>query len=203
MARYAGPKCRLCRREGTKLYLKGERCEGPQCPITRQHPFPGQHGAKRAKRRTRLSDYARQLREKQKVKRIYGILERQFRVYVGKAKAARGEAGIVLLQKLELRLDNVVYRLGLAKSRAHARQLIRQGKIAVNRQKVDAPSFEVPVSGKIAFAKGTLEIKKNLLIPKWLSWDAKASAGIVRGVPEREHIGQDIDEALIIEYYSR
>ena len=200
MGKYVGPKCRLCRREGVKLYLKGERCEGVKCPITRQRPLPGQHGAKRGRR---PSDYALQLREKQKVKRIYGLLERQFRKYVEEAKSARGRSGTVLLQKLELRLDNVVYRLGLAKSRSHARQLVRQGKFKVDGNKVDIPSFGLAVGNQIGFAGEPLEVRKNLIIPDWLSWDKKGKIGAVKAVPEREQLEQDIDEGLIIEYYSR
>ena len=201
MARYVGPKCRLCRREGVKLYLKGERCEGAKCPITRQRSFPGQHGVSR--RRRRPSSYSLQLREKQKVKRIYGILERQFRKYVDEAKAERGSAGAVLLQKLELRLDNVVYQLGLAKSRSHARQLLRQGKFNVNGKKVDIPSFALSVGDKVGFADKPLEIRKNLIVPDWLSWDKKTRGGMVKSTPEREQIEQDIDESVIMEYYSR
>lgn len=201
MARYVGPKCRLCRREGVKLYLKGERCEGPKCPLTRQRPLPGQHGAKRSRRRP--SEYASQLREKQKAKRIYGILEKQFRNYVEEARAAKGETGVVLLQKLERRLDNVVYRLGLSKSRAHARQLVRQEKFAVNGKKVNIPSFELSVGDKIGSVDKPLEIRKNLIIPHWLSFDKKSNMGTVKTIPKREQIEQDIDEAVIIEYYSR
>jgi len=200
MARYTGPKCRLCRREGVKLYLKGERCEGVACPITRQRSFPGQHGGKS---RRRPSDYALQLREKQKAKRIYGVLERQFKKYVEEAKAARGESGIVLLQKLELRLDNVVYRLGLSQSRAHARQLVRQGKFLVNGKKVNIPSFETAAGDKIELAGKSLEPRKNLILPDWLSFDKRSKIGIVKSAPAREQIEQDIDEAAIIEFYSR
>ena len=200
MARYTGPKCRLCRREGTKLYLKGERCEGVKCPITRQRSLPGQHGGKR---RRRPSAYSLQLREKQKVKRVYGILERQFRKYVEEAKATKGRAGIVLLQKLERRLDNVVYRLGLAQSRPHARQLLRQGKFSVNGKKADIPSFELSSGDKVGFTDKALEIRKNLIIPDWLSWDKKSSTGTVKTLPERDQIEQDIDESVIMEYYSR
>jgi len=200
VARYVGPKCRLCRREGVKLYLKGERCEGVKCPITRQRSFPGQHGAKRARR---PSDYSLQLREKQKTKRVYGVLERQFRKYVEEAKLAKGEAGTVLLQKLELRLDNAVYRLGLSRSRSHARQLVRQGRFNVNGKKVDIPSLRLGVGDTIGFAKDPLEIRKNLIVPDWLSWSKKSKIGTVKTVPEREHIEQDIDESVIMEYYSR
>jgi len=201
MARYVGPKCRLCRREGTKLYLKGERCEGAKCPIARQRAFPGQHGVSR--RRRRPSAYSLQLREKQKVKRIYGILERQFRKYVDGAKASKGNAGAALLQRLELRLDNVIFQLGLGQSRSHVRQLLRQGKFSVNGKKVDIPSFELSVGDKMGFADKPMEIRKNLVLPDWLSWDKKKSVGTVKAVPEREQIEQDIDEALIMEYYSR
>lgn len=200
MARYTGPKCRLCRREGVKLYLKGERCEGVKCPLTRQRPSPGQHGAKRSRR---PSDYSLQLREKQKAKRIYGLLERQFRRYVEEAKAAKGAAGTVLLQKLELRLDNIIYRLGLGKSRAHARQLVRQGKFLVNGKKVDIPSFETAAGDKIEFAQKPLEQRKNLIIPDWFSFDKKSNIGTVKNAPTREQIGQELDEVAIIEYYSR
>ena len=200
MAHYTGSKCRLCRREGVKLYLKGERCEGVKCPITRQRSLPGQHGGKR---RRRPSDYSLQLREKQKVKRIYGILERQFRSYVEEAKLVKGGAGTALLRRLELRLDNAAYRLGLGKSRAHARQLVRQGKFSVNGKKIDIPSFELAAGDKIGFADKPVEIKKNLIVPEWLSWDKKGSIGEVKKIPEREQIEQDIDESTIMEYYSR
>ncbi len=199
MARYVGPKCRLCRREGVKLYLKGERCEGAKCPVTRQRSFPGQHGVSRR----RPSAYSLQLREKQKVKRIYGILERQFRKYVDEAKAEQGNSGTILLQKLELRLDSVVYQLGLGRSRAHVRQLLLQGKFVVNGTKVDIPSFEASIGDKIGFADKPLEVRKNLIIPDWLSWDKKTKVGTVKSIPERKQIEQDIDESIIMEYYSR
>jgi len=200
MARYTGPKCRLCRREGVKLYLKGERCEGPKCALVRRQTPPGQHGAKRQRR---PSEYALQLREKQKVKRIYGLLERQLRRYFNKARAHRGETGIALLQSLELRLDNVVYRLGLGRSRAHARQLVRQGKIAVNGKKVDIPSFSLTVGDEISFKGSPAEMRKNVIVPPWLSWDKKKQCGKVEKLPSRESIGQSIDESLVVEYYSR
>jgi len=200
MARYTGPKCRLCRREGVKLYLKGERCESVKCPITRQRSFPGQHGAKRPRR---PSDFALQLREKQKAKRLYGVLERQFKNYVQEARAAKGETGTVLRQKLELRLDNIVYRFGLAKSRAHARQLIRQGKFLVNGRKVDMPSLETAAGDQIGFTGKVLELRKNLILPDWLSFDRRSKIGTVKAVPAKEQLEQDIDEVAIIEYYSR
>jgi small subunit ribosomal protein S4 len=200
MARYTDPKCRLCRREGVKLYLKGERCEGVKCPITRQRSVPGQHGGKRSRR---PSEYSLQLREKQKVKRLYGVLESQFRRYVQAAQAAKGESGKVLLQKLEMRLDNMVYRLGLGLSRSHCRQLVRQGKFSVNERKVNIPSLEVAVGDKISFAGKEVEIRKNLIIPDWLSWDKRTKIGTVKRLPEREELEADIDETAIVEYYSR
>jgi small subunit ribosomal protein S4 len=162
--------------------------------------FPGQHGAKR---RRRPSDFALQLREKQKVKRMYGILERQFRRYFEKARQHRGETGKVLLQMLERRLDNVVYRLGLARSRAQARQIVCQGKIAVNDRTVTAPSFGLSVGDKIAFTGKDLESRKDLMVPSWLSLDTSQRGGQVKAEPSREDIDQDIDETLIVEYYLR
>ena len=200
MAKYVGPKCRLCRREGAKLYLKGERCDGVKCPITRQRSFPGQHGVKRPRR---PSSFSLQLREKQKTKRVYGVLERQFRKYIEEAKLAKGESGMVLLQKLELRLDNAIYRLGLSKSRSHARQLVRQDKFTVNGKRINIPSLGLSAGDTIEFAKDSLEIRKNLIVPDWLSFDKKGKIGTVKGAPKREHIEQDIDESVIMEYYSR
>ena len=171
-----------------------------KCPITRQRPFPGPHGGKRQRR---ASAYALQLREKQKVKRFYGILERQFRKYVEEAKAEKGQAGLVLLQKLELRLDNIVYRLGLGKSRAHCRQLIRQGKFTVNGRSANIPSLAATVGDKIAPVDSSVEVRKNLILPDWLSWDKRTKIGTVQRQPQREELEQDLDEALIIEYYSR
>lgn len=201
MARYAGPKCKLCRREEVKLYLKGERCEGPRCPITRQRGIPGQHGTSR--RRKRHSDFALQLREKQKLKRIYGVLERQMKNYFAEARLARGGTGEALLQELELRLDNVVYRLGLGGSRAGARQCIRQGKITVDQKKVDVPSYRVRRGQKIGFLGEGLVIRENIVLPDWLFWDKKRNVGAVKKLPSRESIDQDLDEKLIVEYYSR
>lgn len=201
MARNTGPKCRLCRREGVKLYLKGERCEGPKCPITRQRGFPGQHGTSR--RRKRPSDFAIQLREKQKLKRIYGVSERQMRNFFAEARRSREGTGEALLKKLELRLDNVVYRLGLGRSRAEARQRVRQGKITVGGEKVDIPSYRLRVGQKIKLTERLLETRKNLILPNWLSFDKKSGEGLIAKPPPREATDQDIDEKLIVEYYSR
>lgn len=207
MARYRGPKCRLCRREGIKLFLKGERCYSPKCPLERRGAVPpGQHGSKG---RRRLSDYGQQLREKQKVKRLYGVLERQFRRYFKEADRVRKGTGEVLLQLLESRLDNVVYRLGLAPSRSIARQLVSHGHILIDNQKVDIPSYQVkagqtvslsPIALKIDEVKKALK-EKNKKIPAWL--ERRAAVGKMIRLPKREEIEEDINEHLIIEYYSR
>jgi len=206
MAKYTGPKCRLCRREGTKLFLKGGRCYSQQCPVERKGAVPpGQHGFGRR----RLSDYGRQLREKQKVKRIYGILERQFKSYFKKALRVRKESGVVLLRFLELRLDNVIYRLGLVPSRSVARQIIRHGFALVDNKKVNIPSYQVKPGQIISLSGKALNIKpvKEFLKekaekpPKWLS--RKAVVGKVNRFPEREEIKGSINEDLIVEFYSR
>lgn len=207
MARYLDSKCRLCRREGTKLFLKGERCLTPKCPLEKKGAVaPGQHGLKRSRR---LSEYGIQLREKQKAKRTYGVLERQFRRYFKKAFKKRGVTGEALLQLLELRLDNVVYRLGLVPSRSVARQLVHHGHILVDGKKVDIPSYQVkpgqvinlnPKAMKIEVVKKSLAEKKKE-IPSWLQ--KKAAVGKIIRLPTREEIGADIAEQLIVEYYSR
>jgi len=207
MARYLDSKCRLCRREGTKLFLKGERCFSPKCPLEKKGAVaPGQHGLKM---RRRLSEYGVQLREKQKAKRTYGVLERQFRRYFKKAFKKRGVTGEALLQLLELRLDNVVYRLGLVPSRSVARQLVHHGHILVDGKKVDIPSYQVkpgqvinlnPKAMKIEVVKKSLAEKKKE-IPSWLQ--KRAAVGKIIRLPTREEIGADIAEQLIVEYYSR
>jgi len=207
MARYLDSKCRLCRREGTKLFLKGERCFSPKCPLEKKGAVaPGQHGLKM---RRRLSEYGVQLREKQKAKRTYGVLERQFRRYFKKAFKKRGVTGEALLQLLESRLDNVVYRLGFVPSRSVARQLVRHGHILVDGKKVDIPSYQVkpgqvinlnPKAMKIEVVKKSLAEKKKE-IPSWLQ--KKAAVGKIIRLPTREEIGADIAEQLIVEYYSR
>jgi len=207
MARYLDSKCRLCRREGTKLFLKGERCFSPKCPLEKKGAVaPGQHGLKM---RRRLSEYGVQLREKQKAKRTYGVLERQFRRYFKKAFKKRGVTGEALLQLLESRLDNVVYRLGFVPSRSVARQLVHHGHILVDGKKVDIPSYQVkpgqvinlnPKAMKIEVVKKSLAEKKKE-IPSWLQ--KKAAVGKIIRLPTREEIGADIAEQLIVEYYSR
>lgn len=211
MARYIGPVCRLCRREGEKLYLKGERCFSPKCAIERRNQPPGPHGAARAFRR-KASDYGIQLREKQKARRIYGVLERQFRRYYEDAARRTGVTGVALLQYLETRLDNVVYRLGFASSRRQARQLVLHGHITVNGKKVSVPSFLVKPGDKIAVAESSrtspyfVALTKELRsqrAPAWLAVDPRALSGSVLSLPSREQIDTPLKEQLIVEYYSR
>lgn len=207
MARYTQSKCRLCRKEGRKLFLKGERCFSSKCPLERKGAVPpGQHGQKRKKR---MTDYKEQLMEKQKAKETYGVLERQFRIYFKRALAKKGMTGEALLQLLESRLDNVVYRLGFVPSRSVARQLVHHGHILVDGKKVDIPSYQVkpgqvinlnPKAMKIEVVKKSLAEKKKE-IPSWLQ--KKAAVGKIVRLPTREEIGADIAEQLIVEYYSR
>ncbi|MDP2671807.1 MAG: 30S ribosomal protein S4 [bacterium] len=207
MARYTGPKFRLDRREGTNLFLKGKRSLTKH-PISKKGAVPpGQHGNKSSRRK--VSDYGIQLREKQKVKRMYGLLERQFRRYYEAAAKKKGATGETLLQNLETRLDNVVYRLGLAASRAQARQLANHGHIRVNEKKVDIPSFATKSGDVISLSekaqkfelvKEAVEATKDS-VPEWL--ERKALVGRVKTLPSREDIGADINEQLIVEFYSR
>lgn len=200
-------KCRLCRREGIKLFLKGARCFSPKCPIERKGAVPpGPHGTKR---RRRLSEYGLQLREKQKVKRLYGIREKQFKHYFERAKKVREATGEALLQILESRLDNIVYRLGFALSRAMSRQLISHGHILVDGKKVNIASFEVKPGVTVTLSTKGLKIppvkesliKKDVIIPDWL--EKKAAVGRIKRLPKREEIGGEIDEQAIVEFYSR
>lgn len=211
MARYIGPVCRLCRREGEKLFLKGERCFSPKCAIEKRNQPPGQHGLSRSFRK-KTSDYALQLREKQKARRIYGVLERQFRRYYADASRRSGVTGAVLLQYLESRLDNVVYRLGFAASRKQARQLISHGHMTVNGKKVTIPSFMVKPGDRIAVAETSrtspyfVELDKGLKsarTPGWLTVDPRQLSGSVMSLPSREQIDTPVKEQLIIEFYSR
>ncbi len=209
MARYSGPVCRLCRREGSKLFLKGSRCLSDKCAIERRNYPPGQHGRRRGRR---PSDYQVQLREKQKVKRIYGVFERQFRKYFKEAAQRRGITGEALLIGLERRLDNVVYRTGLALSRAHARQIVRHGHIQVNGGRVDIPSYQTSQGDVIAVAPGS---KKNIEIkmaaenataverPNWLQADLDSLEGRVVQLPTRADLDIDVQEQLIVELYSK
>ena len=209
MARYVGPACRLCRREGMKLFLKGERCYGEKCAIERRNVPPGQHGKGR---RAKLLGYGLQLREKQKVKRMYGVLERQFRRYFEKADRKKGVTGETLLQLLEQRLDNVVYRLGFATSRPQARQLVRHGHFTVNGKRADIPSFSVRAGGLVAVRAGSVknpaivyatEEVKGRGIPEWLELDGEKLTGRLAAVPTREQLNLPLQEQLIVELYSK
>src|SRR5499427_6845584 len=209
MAVYHDARCRLCRREGMKLFLKGARCLTDKCAIERRGYAPGEHGKSR---RAKETNYGLQLREKQKARRIYGMLERQFRHFFTKASETRGVTGEVLLQMLERRLDNVVFRLGLAPSHSAARQLVRHGHLQVNGRKVSIPSFQVKAgdevkvrdkSKKLAVVLTTLEPRKGQDLPEWLSLDAAALAGRVLSIPTRGSITVPINEQLIVEFYSK
>ena len=209
MARYTGPVCRLCRREGMKLFLKGERCYAEKCAIEKRNVVPGQHGKAR---KAKLAGYGLQLREKQRVKRIYGVLENQFRRYFEAAARERGITGELLLRKLECRLDNVVYRLGFATSRPQARQLVRHGHFAVNGKTVDIPSYPVGEGAVVAVRERSrkapavlhaMEEVKGRGIPEWLSFDASAIAGRIVSMPTREQINLPVQEQLIVELYSK
>ena len=209
MARYIGPVCRLCRREGMKLFLKGERCYTEKCAIEKRNMPPGQHGKLR---KAKIVGYGLQLREKQKVKRIYGVLENQFRRYFETADRTRGITGETLLQLLERRMDNVVYRLGLATSRAQARQFVRHGHFTVNGRKVDVPSFSLKAGDTLTVRSTSaqnvailhaMEEVKGRGIPDWLSFDAGALTGKVTSLPTREQINLPVQEQLIVELYSK
>ena len=211
MARYTGSKCRLCRREGEKLFLKGDRCLSPKCAFERREYPPGQHGQKRTFRR-KSSDYGMQLREKQKARRIYGVMERQFRKYFGDAIKIKGMTGVYLLQTLERRLDNVVYRLGFAASRDQARQIVSHGHFSVNGRAVRIPSLQLKADDVIAVREGSrkspyfqeaAKALEHVSVPVWLSLDSPALQGRVVNVPSRDQIDVPIREQLIVEYYSR
>ena len=208
MARYTGAVCRLCRREGQKLFLKGDRCYTDQCAVERRAYAPGMHGNARNKK---LSEYGVQLREKQKARRYYGVLESQFAEYFEMASKRKGMTGENLLAILESRLDNVVYRLGFAMSRAEARQLVRHGHFTVNGKKVNIPSYLVSVGETIELKdssrsldkfKGALEANASRVVPKWLEMDKNNVAKVV-AVPAREDIDLPIEEHLIVELYSK
>jgi small subunit ribosomal protein S4 len=209
LARYRDAVCRLCRREGVKLFLKGQRCLTDKCAIERRNFAPGQHGKSR---RPKLVGYGVQLREKQKVRRLYGILEDQFRAYFEKAAAMKGITGENLLHLLEQRLDNAVYRLGLATSRAEARQLVRHGHIFVSGRKVNIPSFQVAPGQEIAVRESSrtsttilraLDLAGGRSLPSWLEFDRGALKGKVLSVPKREDVNFPIQEQMIVELYSK
>ena len=209
MARYTGESCRVCRREGEKLFLKGSRCYTDKCALNRRAYAPGQHGQKRKKQ----SDYGMQLREKQKAKAFYGVLESQFRKYFEEASRSKSVTGLKLLQILESRLDNVVYRLGLATSRAQARQLVRHGHFTVNGVKVNIPSYLTKVNDEIKVKEASQndEIFKQIIeatengrpVPTWLEANLASKSGKVVGVPAREEIDLPVQEHLIVELYSK
>jgi small subunit ribosomal protein S4 len=208
MARYIGPVCRLCRREGMKLFLKGERCYTEKCAIEKRNFPPGQHGKTR---KAKLAGYGIQLREKQKVKRIYGLAERQFRGYYHKAVRMKGVTGENLLQLLERRLDNVVYRLGFASDHAEARQLVRHAHFRVNGHKVNIPSFLCRANDTIEVKEGSKKVTRVLEslgavdrrgVPKWLELDKDAFKGKLTSLPSREDLTLPIREQLIVELYS-
>ena len=211
MARYLGPTCKLARREGADLSLKSPtRAHDSKCKLEQK---PGQHGAGTGARRSKLSDYATQLREKQKVKRIYGLLERQFRTYYKKASNRKGNTGENLLQMLETRLDNVVYRMGFAVTRPAARQLVSHRGVTVNGKPVNLPSYQVKAGDAIALsekAQKQLRVQESLTVsaqmdlsPSWVEVDAKKFAGVFKAVPDRADLPSDINEALIVELYSK
>lgn len=208
MAKYTDAKCRLCRREGCKLFLKGEKCYKTSCPFEKRPVAPGQHGAGRHK----VSEYGQQLREKQKTKRIYGVLENQFRGYYEEADRMKGITGENMLSLLERRLDNVVYRLGLAPSRSTARQLVTHAHFAVNGKNVDIASYQVKV-GDVISVKDTKKdnkyfetfkaVERTSNVPKWLEFDAEKLEGKIIALPKREDIDSQIQEYMIVELYSK
>jgi len=208
MAKYTGSKCRQCRREGGKLFLKGEKCFTAKCPVENRPFPPGQHG----QRRQRLSDYATQLREKQKLRRIYGVLERQFRTYYKEASRIKGSTGEVLLQLLEGRLDNVVYRMGFASSRSEARQLVRHNSVSVNGKRVNIPSCQVQPNDVISVneksrsqlrIQSAVDLAQQRGISEWLDVDMKKMQGVYKSRPERSELPADINEHLVVELYSK
>ena len=206
MAKLIGPDCRQCRREGCKLFLKGERCTSKKCAFERRPSLPGQHGSARK----RVTEYGLQLREKQKVKRAYGILEKQFRKYYEEAVRMKGVTGENMLSLIERRLDNVVYRMGIGASRSECRQIVNHGQITVNGRRVNVPSFIVKVGDVIEVKenKRDLQMFKDLkgmkiIMPKWLEFDSEQLKGKILALPTREDIDLGIKEHLIIELYSR
>jgi small subunit ribosomal protein S4 len=214
MAKYIGPVCRLCRREGEKLFLKGARCYGPKCAFERRGFPPGHHGKMGSgrNRSDRTSDYARQLRAKQRARRVYGVLERQFRRYFSASLRHRGLTGLNLLQTLETRLDNVVYRMGLADSRAQARQIVNHGHFKVNGKRADIPSAVLHPGDVISVREGSRsdtffkempEMAEQRTCAVWLDRDLGELTGRVLRLPERSEIDANLNEQLIVEYYSR
>lgn len=208
MSRYLGPVCKLCRREGEKLFLKGQRCNSPKCSFERRGYPPGQHGQKLPK----VKDYGRQLREKQKAKRIYGLLEKQFKNYYAEAERQTGVSGDNLIVRLERRLDNVAYRLGFANSRAQARQLVRHNHFLVNGKRVNIPSYLVKVgdviqtqekSRELAIVQEALERSQHRGAPDWLELNTDKQEGVVRALPNVEQVAANVQTQLIVELYSK
>lgn len=207
MARYTGPSCRLCRREGAKLFLKGDRCYGGKCAFTKRPNPPGQHKQMRRK----VSEYGLQLREKQKIRRVYGVLEGQFRSYFDKASKKRGVTGENLLQLLECRMDNTVYRMGFGESRAQARQLVLHGHFQVNGRRVDIPSYQMKAGDVVTVASGSrdIEVFKALRegasrpLPQWVELKADELEGRISALPQREDIDMSFSEHLVVEFYSK
>ena len=208
MARHTESVCRLCRREGAKLFLKGTRCYTKKCAFERRPTPPGQHGVRRRK----VGDFGLQLREKQKIRRVYGVLERQFRNYFREAQTHQGVTGEWLLRSLELRLDNVVYRMGLASSRAQARQLVGHGHLAVNGRPTNIPSFQLKPGDKVEVREGrrsrepfklAKESLKSHQAPEWLTVDAATLSGTISASPSRDQMPLDLNEQLVVEFYSR
>lgn len=209
MARYRGPVCRLCRREGMKLFLKGERCYKEKCAIERRNVPPGQHGQGR---RRKVRAYGLQLREKQKLRRIYGLLERQFRGYYQEAAQRKGATGERLLQLLEGRLDNVVFRMGFAASRSEARQLVRHNGVRVNGDKVNIPSYQLRPNDTVSVAEKALDqariqaalsLAQQRGFPSWMDVDVKGLKGVYKAPPERSELPPEINEHLVVELYSK
>jgi len=209
MARYTGPVCRLCRREGQKLFLKGERCHGPKCAFERKNYPPGEHGNSRRGRR-RPSDYALQLREKQKLRSIYGLLEKQFRRYVQQALQSKGVTGFMLMSLLERRLDTVLRRAGFASSQNQARQIVRHRHVTVNGRICDIPSRSVREGDEIVIREGSRDLQpvaeslsRGYEVPKWLNADPENRVVTVSRMPEPDDIQVDVDEQQVVEFYSR
>ncbi|MEI6863323.1 MAG: 30S ribosomal protein S4 [Candidatus Omnitrophota bacterium] len=210
MGRYTGPSCRLCRREGAKLFLKGSRCVSDKCAFNRRDFAPGQHG--QTQMRKKESNYGVQLREKQKVKRIYGMLEKQFRHFFRIAERAKGVTGLTLLQLLERRLDNVIFRMNFAGSRSAARQIVQHGRVYVNGKRVDIPSYTVKIGEEVSIkAKDpakkrlteTFDSLKDRAIPKWLTMDQTNLKSKIVAMPTKDDVGFPIQEQLIVELYSK
>jgi small subunit ribosomal protein S4 len=208
MARYTGPVCRLCRREGEKLFLKGEKCSKNSCGIAKRPTAPGQHGTSRKK----VSEYGQQLREKQKAKRIYGILEAQFRHYFEIADNTPGVTGENLLRLLEMRLAHTMYRMGFGRSRTEARQIVRHNLVTVNGKKVNIPSYQLRTGDVVQIRdksktmqrfKDVLDVTHSRILPEWLSTEQEQLRGIVNAIPNREQISIPVRETLIVELYSK